>query len=103
MSEDRCICCGEIIPEGRHICPSCEKPMKEMPTELEVVLWRPFPSIKPRKTFEEYLVTSEDGSVYLSMWDGSDWLSIEDPNRADTIIAWTNKPSPYKLRGGNKR
>lgn len=24
MSENRCICCGEIIPEGRHVCPTCE-------------------------------------------------------------------------------
>lgn len=23
--EDRCIVCGDIIPEGRHICPNCEK------------------------------------------------------------------------------
>lgn len=22
--EDRCICCGEIIPEGRQVCPMCE-------------------------------------------------------------------------------
>ena len=22
--EDRCICCGEIVPEGRQVCPSCE-------------------------------------------------------------------------------
>lgn len=22
--EERCICCGEIIPEGRQVCPSCE-------------------------------------------------------------------------------
>lgn len=22
---DRCVCCGEIIPEGRMICPKCEK------------------------------------------------------------------------------
>lgn len=24
MAEDRCICCGEIIPEGRLTCPICE-------------------------------------------------------------------------------
>jgi predicted nucleic acid-binding Zn-ribbon protein len=24
MSEDRCVCCGEIIPEGRMICKRCE-------------------------------------------------------------------------------
>ena len=22
--EDRCICCGAVIPEGRQICPQCE-------------------------------------------------------------------------------
>lgn len=22
--EERCICCGEIIPEGRQVCPQCE-------------------------------------------------------------------------------
>ena len=20
---DRCVCCGEIVPEGRQVCPSC--------------------------------------------------------------------------------
>ncbi|MBR5109883.1 MAG: hypothetical protein IK099_06780 [Clostridia bacterium] len=23
--EDRCVICGEIIPEGRQVCPLCEK------------------------------------------------------------------------------
>ena len=23
--ENRCVCCGEIIPEGRQVCPRCEK------------------------------------------------------------------------------
>ena len=22
--ENRCVCCGEIIPEGRQVCPACE-------------------------------------------------------------------------------
>jgi hypothetical protein len=21
---DRCVCCGEIVPEGRQVCPGCE-------------------------------------------------------------------------------
>ena len=25
---ERCICCGEIIPEGRQVCPSCESGRK---------------------------------------------------------------------------
>lgn len=24
MDENRCICCGQIIPEGRQVCPACE-------------------------------------------------------------------------------
>ena len=23
MNEDRCVCCGEIIPEGQMVCPNC--------------------------------------------------------------------------------
>lgn len=22
--ENRCVCCGDIIPEGRQVCPNCE-------------------------------------------------------------------------------
>lgn len=22
--ENRCVCCGKIIPEGRMVCPQCE-------------------------------------------------------------------------------
>ena len=25
MSEDRCVCCGEIVPEGTMVCINCEK------------------------------------------------------------------------------
>lgn len=24
MSEDRCVCCGAVIPEGKLVCPQCE-------------------------------------------------------------------------------
>lgn len=24
MMKDTCVCCGETIPEGRQVCPSCE-------------------------------------------------------------------------------
>ena len=24
-AENRCVCCGEVIPEGRQICPICDK------------------------------------------------------------------------------
>ena len=25
MSENRCVCCNEIIPEGIQVCPRCQK------------------------------------------------------------------------------
>ena len=25
MNENRCVCCGAIIPEGRQVCPTCEE------------------------------------------------------------------------------
>lgn len=24
-AEDRCVCCGALIPEGRQVCPTCER------------------------------------------------------------------------------
>lgn len=35
MTENRCICCGEIIPEGRQVCPSCEAAAKEVTEDVE--------------------------------------------------------------------
>ena len=25
ISEERCVVCGSVIPEGRQVCPDCEK------------------------------------------------------------------------------
>jgi len=29
MSENRCVCCGSIIPEGQQVCPLCQKEAEE--------------------------------------------------------------------------
>ena len=29
MSEDRCICCGAVIPEGSYVCQNCLLTVKE--------------------------------------------------------------------------
>ncbi len=37
--EDRCVCCGEIIPEGRMVCMQCEAGYKTNTTnagEMEI-------------------------------------------------------------------
>ena len=31
MDADRCVMCGEIIPEGRQVCPNCEARIMEHP------------------------------------------------------------------------
>ena len=30
MNENRCVICGAIIPEGRQVCPNCEKKSAEV-------------------------------------------------------------------------
>ena len=25
LAENRCVCCGALIPEGRQVCPTCER------------------------------------------------------------------------------
>ena len=34
MSENRCVCCGEIIPEGTQVCMNCDV-KKPVPAEME--------------------------------------------------------------------
>ena len=33
---DRCIVCGKVIPEGRQVCPNCEKGFKPQTEQDEV-------------------------------------------------------------------
>ena len=33
MNEDRCVCCGAVIPEGRMVCPNCLVTVKEVKQE----------------------------------------------------------------------
>ena len=30
MNDNRCVCCGRVIPEGRQVCPICEKNAEKM-------------------------------------------------------------------------
>lgn len=34
---DRCVCCGEIVPEGRMVCPQCEFELQSKSTIGEVL------------------------------------------------------------------
>ena len=37
---DRCVCCGEIVPEGRQVCPQCEFELQSKP---EIKFFRAHP------------------------------------------------------------
>lgn len=34
---DRCVCCGEIVPEGRMVCPQCEFELQSKSTVGEIL------------------------------------------------------------------
>ena len=36
MNNNRCICCGEIIPEGRQVCYICEHKIMEGADDVRV-------------------------------------------------------------------
>lgn len=37
FSEERCVMCGETIPEGRMVCPDCERKASEFPVSKREV------------------------------------------------------------------
>ena len=47
MSANLCVCCGAIIPEGRQVCPICEKSLADAPLIL-----KPVDSLRKEKTDE---------------------------------------------------
>ncbi len=44
MQDNTCICCGQIIPEGRTVCPACEEAAKQK------LNWHSSPSPTPGDT-----------------------------------------------------
>ena len=36
MNDSKCIICGTEVPEGRQVCPNCEKP-KTKPSEIDIL------------------------------------------------------------------
>lgn len=36
-TENRCVCCGAIIPEGRQVCPNCERSAEDDPLIIKAV------------------------------------------------------------------
>ena len=43
FSEEFCVMCGESIPEGRMVCPSCERAAAEPPERSAATMENPAP------------------------------------------------------------
>ena len=45
-SEDRCVMCGRIVPEGRMVCPMCEKDAEARTAQMQAMQSRKsFPAL----------------------------------------------------------
>lgn len=68
MSEERCICCGEIIPEGKQICPNCEmrKENKPMEKNFDLLETSKILGVKVR-TIREWV---KSGFIVAKKYDG---------------------------------
>ena len=53
--ENRCVCCGTIIPEGLQVCPNCESGGSRMDAKG-----------KPEKTIIRNAIMHKDGQRFLS-------------------------------------
>lgn len=48
MRDNTCVCCGEIIPEGRQVCPSCESGKVKTKSELTPRQWKLYNLLKEK-------------------------------------------------------
>ena len=97
MSDNRCICCGEIIPEGMIACPNCLVVSKRQATENK---WIPV-SDPPNKA-GCYLVTVKhwvtgEPVTREAFWNTTDWLSCERRHEiTPRVTHWMPMPKPAK-------
>lgn len=75
--EDRCLYCGEIIPEGRQICPGCEdalcKVLDEQKHEQKIIAT--FPDYPCRRCKTTHKANCMCG--YWENWFRSKWRDIQ--------------------------
>lgn len=57
MNADRCACCGEPIPEGRQVCPTCEQDDNLIDRLFPVAPGQEDPLIRALERVEDAVVT----------------------------------------------
>ena len=88
MNDNRCICCGEIIPEGMIACPNCLVVSKRQATENK---WIPAREPPTRKDADKYgrVLAMELGMMALVNYQGP-------INYPDRFPYWMPLPEPPK-------
>ena len=75
MSEDRCVCCGEIISEGRMICERCEVSDEEIRRQLTT-----------RIAYLEGEIKYHETTIRLILADAEAEESRAEQTEADAIL-----------------
>ena len=78
--EERCVCCGEMIPEGRQVCPACEEKISQQPA------FGGDPQLRAKYKQALYDVIAD---IYaLHPVGGALHIVLEDLNVKDQHIQW---------------
>lgn len=119
--DNRCVCCGEIIPEGRQVCPGCENaPLRETLIEfirqvqylggleervadhliakgVTVQRWIPVTERLPEQ-LKEYIVMIKGATHPTTLYYenfGEFWFDLSDGNEY-VVTHWMPTPEPPK-------
>ena len=71
MLNERCVSCGAVIPEGRQLCPRCEREGDSVLTNGDVI------RSKSNRLFAEWI-------TFVA--------SIAKPSDVDTLTEWLDMP-----------
>lgn len=71
MLNERCVSCGTVIPEGRQLCPRCEREDNPVQTNGDMI------RAKSNRMFAEWI-------AFVA--------SIAKPSDVDTLTEWLDMP-----------
>ena len=90
---ERCVCCGEIIPEGRQVCPNCEKVLPKKPMTNADHLRE---AISTEEGLVTFLMKAHDGEINIPFCRSDVFCKGEDDPMGqgcrECMRQWLRKP-----------
>ncbi len=85
MAEDRCICCGEIVPEGTAVCNMCMKGTNKMKNTEKIINRNTDPEVGPldgvtleaKGSLTVFGTGEEEGTFSMELHDCKIMASVE--------------------------